>query len=66
MRRKFPHNFIILGVFTIAESLSMGLITAHYKTDIVVTAIFITAVVCVALTIFAMQTKIDFTSEWSQ
>ena len=41
--------------------MSLGLVTAHYKTEIVVTAIFITAVVCVALTLFAMQTKIDFT-----
>lgn len=39
----------------------MGLITAHYNTDIVMYAILITAVVCVSLTIFAMQTKIDFT-----
>jgi FtsH-binding integral membrane protein len=61
MRKKFPHNFICLGIFTMAQSLSLGLITARYQTHIVVMAIAITAVVCVSLTIFAMQTKIDFT-----
>jgi len=61
MRKKFPHNFICLGIFTLAQSLSLGLITAHYQTKIVVMAIFITAVVCISLTCFAMQTKTDFT-----
>lgn len=61
LRRRFPVNFILLGIFTLAEALTMGIITAFYDTTIVVTAIAITAVVCLALTAFAMQTKIDFT-----
>jgi hypothetical protein len=61
MRRKFPHNFILLGIFTLAESLVLGILTAHFETKIVVMAIGVTAVVCVALTAFAFQTKIDFT-----
>ncbi|KAI1290406.1 Protein lifeguard 2 [Halotydeus destructor] len=61
LRKRFPHNFIILGIFTLAQSLSLGLVTAHYRTNIVVMAIGITAFVCITLTIFAMQTKIDFT-----
>lgn len=61
VRRKFPMNFICLGLFTIAQSLSFGFITAFYKTNIVVLALFITAAICIAITIFSFQTKIDFT-----
>ena len=61
LRRRFPHNFIILALFTLAEALTMGIVVARFDTTIVVTAIAITAIVCVALTLFAMQTKIDFT-----
>lgn len=61
MRRKFPHNFICLGIFTLAQSFLLGFVTAFYKTDIVMLAIAMTAAVCITLTIFAFQTKIDFT-----
>lgn len=61
LRRRFPINFILLAVFTLAEALTTGIITAFYDTAIVCQAIAITAVVCIALTAFAMQTKIDFT-----
>lgn len=61
LRRRFPHNFILLGLFTMAESLVLGILTAHYDTKTVVMAIGVTAVVCIALTAFAFQTKIDFT-----
>ena len=61
LRRKFPHNFILLGVFTIFESLLLGIVTAHIETNTVLLAIGITAIVCISLTAFAFQTKIDFT-----
>lgn len=61
IRRKFPHNFICLGIFTLAQSLMLGIVSAFYKTHIVLMAIGITALICISLTIFAFQTKIDFT-----
>jgi len=61
LRKTFPHNFILLGIFTLFESLLLGVFSAHMDTKSVVMAIGITAVVCVSLTIFAFQTKIDFT-----
>ena len=61
VRRKFPHNFICLGIFTLAQSFMLGFVTAFYKTQIVMLAVVMTAVVCIGLTIFAFQTKIDFT-----
>ncbi|KAK2724907.1 protein lifeguard 1-like isoform X4 [Artemia franciscana] len=62
MRRKFPWNFILLGLFTVAESFMLGTVSATYKADEVVLAVGICAAVCLALTIFAMQTKVDFTA----
>jgi len=60
-RRKTPHNYIALMVFTLAESFLVGVISSMYKYQIVLTAVLITAVICLALTVFAFQTKIDFT-----
>ncbi|XP_037927283.1 protein lifeguard 1-like isoform X1 [Teleopsis dalmanni] len=62
IRRTFPINYILLAVFTIAESFTLGIITLNYEVDYVILALAITAVVVFALTIFAMQTKIDFTT----
>jgi len=61
VRRKFPMNFVCLSIFTLAEACMLGLVTAFYKTNIVVLAVLITAVVCIGITIFSFQTKIDFT-----
>ena len=33
MRRKTPHNFIFLGLFTLAEGFMLGTITARYDVD---------------------------------
>ena len=60
-RRKTPHNYVALMVFTLAESFLVGVISSIYNYKIVLTAVLITAAICIALTIFAFQTKIDFT-----
>ena len=60
-RRKFPLNFILLSLFTLAESFMLGSLSAFYQTKIVLLAVLLTAVVCIGITIFAFQTKIDFT-----
>ena len=59
--RNFPLNMILLMVFTVMESILVGAISAQYDTDTIFIALGITSVVVVALTIFAFQTKIDFT-----
>ena len=61
LRRSTPINFILLIVFTICESLLLGVISGQYDTKIVFIAIGITAAITISLTIFAFQTKIDFT-----
>ena len=61
LRRSSPINFILLITFTICESFLLGVISGQYDTKIVFIAIAITAVITISLTIFAFQTKIDFT-----
>lgn len=61
LRRKSPHNLIFLGLFTLAESFILAVGSSRYQTDIVFMAVGITAVVCLGLTLFAFQTKWDFT-----
>lgn len=61
VRRKYPLNIILLGIFTVAESMLLGAISASYNVDTVLIAVGITAVVVIGLTIFSFQTKIDFT-----
>jgi len=61
VRRKFPTNFIFLGVFTFCEGVMLGTISTFYDVDAVLIAVGITAGVTFCLTIFAFQTKIDFT-----
>ncbi|XP_056148538.1 transmembrane BAX inhibitor motif containing 1a [Lampris incognitus] len=60
-RRKFPWNAILLLIFTLSMSYMTGAISSHYDTKAVFLALAITAVVCIAVTIFCFQTKVDFT-----
>jgi len=62
VRRKTPHNFIFLGLFTAAEGFMLGTVTSTYDTNEVLMAVGVCAAVTLALTIFAFQTKIDFTA----
>ena len=62
VRRKTPHNFIFLALFTLAEGFMLGTVTARYRADEVLMAVGVCAAITLALTIFAFQTKIDFTA----
>ncbi|XP_032520920.2 protein lifeguard 1-like [Danaus plexippus] len=61
MRRQFPLNFIFLAIFTCAESFILGVVCSLYEVNQVLMAVGITAAVCLGLTLFAFQTKWDFT-----
>lgn len=61
VRRKVPGNFICLAVFTLAFSYMTGTISSFYDTTIVFVAAGVTCLVCLAISLFAIQTKIDFT-----
>lgn len=60
--RSYPINLVFLGFFTLFESYGIGLACSFVETDIVVQALLITLVIFLGLTIFAFQTKYDFTS----
>jgi len=62
VRRKSPQNLIFLGLFTAAEGWLVGMICSTYQVTEVLIAVAVTAGVVLALTLFAMQTKIDFTA----
>ncbi|XP_071451123.1 protein lifeguard 1-like [Hetaerina americana] len=61
VRRKYPTNFICLVILTFAMSYMMGTMAAFYDTQAVLMAAGITAIVCFSLSVFAFQTKWDFT-----
>ncbi|XP_017766172.1 PREDICTED: protein lifeguard 1 isoform X2 [Eufriesea mexicana] len=61
VRRKAPMNFIFLFIFTIAEGFLLATVASTYSSEEVLLAVGITAVICLALTLFAFQTKFDFT-----
>ncbi|XP_037294785.1 protein lifeguard 1 isoform X1 [Manduca sexta] len=62
VRRQAPMNFIFLAIFTVAESFLLGVTSSVYDVSAVMMAVGITAGVCLALTIFAFQTRWDFTT----
>ncbi|KAK2844281.1 hypothetical protein Q5P01_010940 [Channa striata] len=62
LRRRVPLNFIALGLFTIAEGLMLGSVTVYFEAEAVLWAVGATALVSFALSLFAMQSKWDFTA----
>ncbi|KKY19237.1 putative bax inhibitor family protein [Phaeomoniella chlamydospora] len=61
-RKSYPTNLLFLTGFTALEAYSISVITSFYESRIVVEALIITLGIFVALTVFACQTKYDFTS----
>jgi len=59
--RSSPWNYLLLGLFTLAMSYMLGVVASFYDTFSVMFAILITIAVVVGLTLFACQTKYDFT-----
>lgn len=61
LRRKFPGNFISLSLFTLSLSFMAGVIASCYSTNTVAICLGVTAAVCLCVTLFAVQTRFDFT-----
>ncbi|TGZ66731.1 hypothetical protein CRM22_005170 [Opisthorchis felineus] len=60
-RRRSPGNYLCLAVFTLALSYLAGTMAAFHSTLSVMIAFLMTIILCVAITLFAMQTRWDFT-----
>lgn len=61
VRRKAPMNFIFLGLFTFAEAFMLGMAASNFDQSAVLISVGITTAICLGLTLFAFQTKWDFT-----
>jgi len=59
--RKYPTNYIILFVFTAFEGVLVGFVSAMYTAGSVAICVGITAAIFLGLTVYAWQTKTDFT-----
>ncbi|KAE9977657.1 hypothetical protein EG328_001872 [Venturia inaequalis] len=61
-RKSYPTNLIFLSAFTAMEAYCISVITSFYDSKIVIEALVFTLGIFVALTLFACQSKYDFTS----
>lgn len=61
-RKSYPTNLLFLTGFTALEAYSISVVTSFYDSRIVVQALIFTLGIFVFLTIFACQSKYDFTS----
>lgn len=59
LRRQTPHNYILLIIFTLAESIVLGFLAAATKPEIVQLAVFITAFIVLGLTLYVSQSMYD-------
>ncbi|KAI0995040.1 hypothetical protein K3495_g13141 [Podosphaera aphanis] len=61
-RKSYPSNLFFLAGFTAFEAYSVAVVTSFFDSRIVLQAVILTTGIFFALTIFACQTKYDFTS----
>lgn len=61
-RKSYPTNLIFLTGFTALEAYSISVVTSFYNAKLVLNALILTGGIFLFLTIFACQTKYDFTS----
>jgi len=61
-RKSYPTNLIFLSGFTAMEAYCISVVTSFYDSKIVIEALVFTLAIFVALTLFACQSKYDFTS----
>ena len=62
-RRTHPTNLVLLSVFTLTEGLLVGVASATYNTHALMNALVWTAVAMMVMVVYALQTRVDFTSE---
>ncbi|MCJ1327948.1 hypothetical protein MMC10_004623 [Thelotrema lepadinum] len=61
-RKSYPTNLLFLGGFTAFEAYAISVVVSFYQSSIVLEALVLTLGIFVALSLFACQTKYDFTS----
>ncbi|XP_046862902.1 protein lifeguard 1-like isoform X2 [Xenia sp. Carnegie-2017] len=61
LRRKYPHNVILLSLLTLCKGFALGSAASRYDAHAVFMVTGITTGVVLAITLFSFQTKFDFT-----
>lgn len=61
--RTYPNNYVLLGLFTLAESTLLGVVCTAYTFESVLVAVGVCVALCLGLTLFACQTRYDFTGK---
>ncbi|CAG8656983.1 4669_t:CDS:2 [Acaulospora morrowiae] len=61
-RKRYPLNIVLLFTFTLIASYSIGTVVSMYSAKIVIQSLLITLGVFVALQVFTLQSKFDFSS----
>src|SRR5699024_11153882 len=61
-RKSYPANLLFLSGFTLLEAYSVSVVTSLYEANSVMLALVLTLGIFVALTLFACQSKYDFTN----
>jgi len=61
-RHEVPTNYILLALWTICQSYTVGVVASFFDKDIVVEAFLLTGCVVAGLFMYALQTRRDFTS----
>jgi len=61
LHKKYPINYIILLIYTMFFSITLASLGSYYSTNTLLIASGSTALITLGLTLFAFQTKYDFT-----
>ncbi|KAJ1954164.1 hypothetical protein GGI12_005854 [Dipsacomyces acuminosporus] len=61
-RHSHPANIVLLSTFTLLEAYVLGAATAFYSTSLVLQALAITLGIFIALTLFTVQSRYDFSN----
>lgn len=61
IQKIYPYNYIFLAIFTLPFGYTTAFVTTIYDPSIVLSAIGTTLIIVAGLTLFACQTKVDFT-----
>jgi len=58
--KDFPKNLVILGLFTLCESLVLGVVLMRFPTDLLLEALVITTTVFIGLVLYTLESKTDY------
>lgn len=61
-RKDSPTNFVLLGLWTVVQAYTVGVLASFFDRDVVAQAALLTAAVVVGLALYSFQTRRDFSA----